>query len=648
MEEQYYNRFAPDKNYEKIRFLSGRGLQSAELNELQEQYSHQLGQVAKAVLKDGDIVSGGDLAIDIDTGVAQIGKSSIFLRGYVREIDKQKINISTTGVLYIGIWLCEKVITEIEDDALRDPAKSTHNYRQPGASRLKVTSKWGIKDEDNEGNFYPVFRVDNGVHIIEKPPPGLDPLTKALATYDIEATGGNYVVDGMEVISVGEINVEGEDELQQVFSITDGKAHIDGYSVMFPASLRKLYPVDPDMQSIRSEPHMFNAGKDGTMRVELSFSPIDKISRVEVVREVSKKMTHGQYSGVADPLPHTSVLKIISVSQGEQKYAENKDFKLYANKVDWSLKGNEPSSGDSYFVTYHYIDIYKPEEFDDKGFMLDGVVDGQLVKVDYQWKMPRVDLITIDREGIVRRIKGIPHPYQYLPPHAPNNQLVLAQMQQFWYTNEEPKVTNMAVRSVSMSDLKGMQEQIANLFELVSIERLRNDANAQEPAAKNGVFVDAFLNNDQRDKGEEQTALVSNGELILPIDLKTSELMEGEDSQMLEFEIDRVLNQPMFTGSMAVNPYKAFDPVPPAVKLFPQVDRWTETIDKWSDKSETVFTSRFGSRTREVSRDTEIIFKASKTEMKEYLRPRSVSFELKGFGVGEILSKVLFDGIDVM
>ena len=36
----YYNRYDPVKRYDRSRFLEGRGLQSAELNEIQDYASH--------------------------------------------------------------------------------------------------------------------------------------------------------------------------------------------------------------------------------------------------------------------------------------------------------------------------------------------------------------------------------------------------------------------------------------------------------------------------------------------------------------------------------------------------------------------------------------------------------------------------------
>ena len=59
----YYNRFQSSQNYEKSLFLSGRGLQSAELNEIQEFSLNKLKALGDAIFKDGDVVRGCDCIV---------------------------------------------------------------------------------------------------------------------------------------------------------------------------------------------------------------------------------------------------------------------------------------------------------------------------------------------------------------------------------------------------------------------------------------------------------------------------------------------------------------------------------------------------------------------------------------------------------
>ena len=46
----------------------------------------------------------------------------------------------------------------------------------------------------------------------------------------------------------------------------------------------------------------------------------------------------------------------------------------------------------------------------------------------------------------------------------------------------------MAIRTIKVSELTAMQRQIADLYDLMALERLRVDANIREPAAKKGLF----------------------------------------------------------------------------------------------------------------------------------------------------------------
>ncbi len=647
----YHKRFDPDHNYDKILFRSGRGLQSTELNDLQEQVTNQVHKVSDTLLADGDVLKGGDLIIDTGTGVTQIGESSVYLRGYVREVEAREITIPVTGVFYIGVWLTEAVITELDDPGLRDPAPTARNYQEPGAARLQISHEWGLQNDDHTGTFYPVYRIENAVHIITEPPPELEAITVALARYDRESNGGSYVVEGMESIGCGYL-----DDLE-VISISEGKAHIEGFTVQFPTALRKTFPVDPDLRTIENEAKKFEPDADGNMRYNTSYSPVHDIREVTITRSVTEDVTRAAVDDNLDPLVN-SAIAIVSVQLGETTYVEGTDYQLTNDRVDWSPGGDKPSSGSSYTVTYESMTDVDPVDVDSTGFTVSGAITDTLVIVEYQWKMPRIDILTLDKEGVTRRIKGIPHPHQPRAPRKPGDQLALAEIYQTWDETQDLEITNNAIRTISMSDLKAMQDQIGDLFDLVTFEQLRNDANAQDPAAKRGVFVDPFLDDDMRDQGEDQTAAIVDGELLMPVDVEVLDLEnESEEEnqrldrlQTLDYELESIINQPMHTGSMAVNPYQAFEPIPAKATLYPQVDRWTVFGGyRWSSPITRRFSrgSRWALRKRTTRRSFNQVLGWRTVGRVQFLRQRSVSFKVLNFGPGESLSQILFDGITV-
>jgi hypothetical protein len=390
-----------------------------------------------------------------------------------------------------------------------------------------------------------------------------------------------------------------------------------------------------------SEPHQFTADAQGKMQVSLSHSPIADVSRVNAALEKHVNLQRG--ISITDPLPDSSVYQLIEVKQASKVYVEGVDFDLTNDTVNWTRSGDEPASGSSYEATYRYRVDVEPTELTETGFTLENLVANEVFFVDYRWKLPRIDLLTIDPDGVIRRITGIAHPWQPTTPALPEGQLALATIEQNWSEITPLKVLNQAIRVVPMVELEAMQQQIADLFDLVAIERLRNDANLEEPVAKKGVFVDPFIDDDLRDQGISQTAAIIDGELMLPISGEAEQIgLNITDAQTLPYELEPILVQQMKTGSMKVNPYQAFEPVPAQITLTPAQDRWTEVNDSWTGASTTRFIWRRGGGTTSV---TTFVETGRTSVQAEFLRPRKVGFEIRGFGPNERLTSLVFDGI---
>lgn len=638
MTSPYHNRFDPAKAYENHRFVPGRPLQSAELNEIQSRAAHTLKGVADSILKDGNVIRDGGIVVNPNTGVTLCEGGAIYIRGEVRGVASRTITVPIVGTIAVGIRLQESIVTSVEDPALLDPATGTRGYNQAGAERQKVLAVWAWSGDAQVGQFFPVYSVTDGIQAAKEPPPQLDSVTQALARYDRDSAGGNYVVEGMQVTRLAD-----REDGYQVFSVGSGRAYVNGFARILSTSRRLARNAVPVTKYIDSEPK--SSTTVAAQRVNVARPPIANLTQVRITAQKTVTLVHGTVTGSQDPLPDTAVVLINSVVQGGTTYVQSTDYQLTAGKVDWSLTGAEVAPGSSYDVTYQYITTVTPTAVDASGFTVTGAVVGSLIQTSYNTKLPRIDRLCMTEEGDFAWIEGTSTDYNPVRPSVPNNMLALAQVVQYW--TAASYVINDGVRVMPMADLVAMNNRLDTVIQLVSEQKLRADVGEREASAKKGVFVDPFLSDENRDQGIAQTAAIVRGELVLGIDADVLTPSNDVTSPQTCARGSAIaLQQTGRTGAMKINPYMSFAPLPAKVTITPAVDRWTESIELWTSP----ITERFenGQWGNMVSESTSQITRSTTATKKlEFLRQIDVAFRIEGFGGGEVLQTVTFDGLAV-
>jgi hypothetical protein len=641
MLERYYNRFDPTKRWSELLFRAGDGLQSAELNEIQAVLKHRLRSVASAVLKDGDIVAGGEIVVNPDTGAVTCAAARVYLAGAVHEVPQAQFTIPVTGRVTLGARLRSTVITEVDDASLRDPAVGTRNYQEPGAGRLVETAAWGFvadnASDGGQGEFYPIATVIDGVLQNRDRPPAFDGVTQVIARYDFEANG-HYIVSGFGVSFLGRNN-----DGKLVFQVKAGVANVLGYKVERAHDERLLMDFDPDIRRVLAEPTVFTPNAQGRMRINLNFHPLHQVVRVQGTRRKTANITHGVFSGAADTLPDPAVVQVLEVKQGSTVYQAGTDYTVAGNVINWAPAGAEPAPGSSYTVTYDYIDQVTPTAIDETGFTVEGLVSGTLVQVDYDWRMPRIDALAIDRQGMIQRIKGVSTERNPTPPSVPTELLRLCDLSLTWTADAPVRVIASGVRAVPTAEIEAMRADIGRLFELVARDRLTADISLREPAAKKGIFADTFRDDTQRDMGIEQNAVAVLGTLMAPIAATVLGPYLPQPAT-LNHTYRTVLEQTARTGSMKVNPYAAVLPMPARVTLTPSSDFWTEfQTNQLAAITETIVQGQGPFVWSSTTRITEEISRVE--EAIPTLRPITVAVRAEGFDPNELVRAMRFDGI---
>lgn len=639
MPETIFNRFDPAKNYDDHRFVPGRGLQSAELNEIQSKAAFNLRSVAEALFKDGDIVRDAAIYVNTTNGEVQCQSGAIYLRGAVRGVPAATLNIPVIGVAQVGVRLVTDIITSLEDPDLLDPATGTRNFNSPGADRTRVTPSWAVGGVGTDGDFYPVYTVIDGIVQSKDIPPNLDGITQAIARYDRDSSGGTYVVRGMSVTALPDFDAD-----TQVYSISEGRARVFGFPVEFFSSVRASLEAAPDLKPILNEPHLSTG--TAPQRVLFDRTPGTAITEVSITAQKTVTLTHGAFTGAQDLLPDTSVLAIVSVVQGAVTYVTNTDYRLTAGRVDWSPGGSEPSPGSTYQVTYQYIATIQPTDVDDLGFTVSGAITGSLILVSYSQKLPRIDLLCLNTNGFPVFVEGVPAEFNPQAPRAPEDLLPIATIFQTWTAAR--LVKSDGVRLVPMPALAAVDGKFDFLLQLIAQQRLESSIHTREGGTKKGLFTDPFIDDTQRDAGTPQTGAVFGGILSLPIAAQIR-YPDADISRptTLAYNNTIVLSQDFRTGSQLINPFLAFAPAPAVFTLTPNIDRWTDVVTDSLSPITQRFTFGAGDQSSSVATTRTVLTGVTRGEA-ELLRPITISYNLNGFGPGEALQTLTFDGVNVL
>ena len=690
---QYYDRFDPADQYERHLFRAGNVLQAAELNEVQSASFDRLQRATDVLFKEGDILSGAAIVVNKTTGVTQLGNGALYLRGAVRGVAPATLTVPVTGTIWVGVYLQEAIITELEDPDLRDPAVSFRNFQEPGAARLKITPRWGYEGDGQTGDFYRIYKIIAGELYTDPPPlPNIDAIKQTVARYDRQSTGGFYVANGLMVTRLA------DDSGRQIYSIADGVARVNGEEIVKQHATRLIFDPEPDARTVLLEPHVVTTATGTNLRIDVNHAPIQVINDVAMVRVVTETLTHAAYSGSLDALTKVPVVQILEVKQGATTYTANSDYKLTTDKVDWTPGGAEPAPGSTYTVTYQYIDTATdPASPDETGFTVPGtitvavggnpaaqakLVKDSIVQVNYQWAMPRYDLICLDDSGQVVTVKGVAAPYYPRVPGVPKGLLSIAVVEQRW--GAATRVINNGTRMVPMNELNAVNGRIDTLFALMAEERLALNLTQKDSTAKKGVFTDPFFDDDLRDQGLPQTAAIYTGVLTLGVvstvhsqSLATPVTLDARviiDTEVTVGPEEIVISQPWRTSSMKINPYDAFSPLPGVAALSPAVDYWTDFQTNWLSPVARQFDEEIWTNpetrdywiqyclnnrrcnmdqwirshttvvSNEVINQAEVEKVGTRYVALQHLRPIEVRFELTGFGAGEVLQTVRFDG----
>jgi hypothetical protein len=619
----------------RLVFQENAFIEGANLNEMQTIAQRNIQRVGSLVARNGDRIEGADIVFDEANTQAILSAGTIYIAGDVRPVAAATIaGIAATGEFQIGVRLQKTNETYLDNPSLLGLSPGSEAEDEPTASWQREKLVWSRFGDGQPGEFYTVYQIKDGTVIDQSPPPSLSGINAAIGVYD-RAANGSYIVKGCEVVPLGKFSNE------QVFTIAEGEANIDGFKRIRETALRHAEPEQPDLETISAEPLPFTAATGGTMTFTVARPPIAAIQSVVLVKQIAENIVRGVSPGGLDALTKPSVVAIVSVTQGATTYVAGTDYVQAGDLLSWSPGGAEPAAGSTYAVTYRFNEAATPSAVTDTTLQATGGVNGTTALISYTSKLPRTDILCLDGAGRSAYVKGISARRDPQPPQTPSSLLKLAEIRNTWLGTAA--VVNNGTRNFTYDAQRRFFDRLIDVLTQFDRQNQRTAIIERDPVSKRGIFTDTFLDDFYRDAGAPQTLATTGASLTLATDLIGVQNL-NTTTETLAYTEEVILRQELAPSAMRINPFANFSPFPAGLKIEPAVDFWTEQQTVWLSP----VTQEFTAAPRVPPGTTTISETVAETQVRAaFLRQIPIAVTLEGFGVGENLATLTFDGVNV-
>ena len=621
--------------YVQVLAIPGRAEQAAEFNEAQSIQRDYLERLGKAVLSEGQIISGCN--ISVNGTMITISAGRVFLDGLVREVKETKLQIRGLGTERVMASLETSTVSSDQDPTLRDPAVGADNYNLVGADRLQQLvvlsvveglaqtnipySTSGSQRTIDTATASLIYSLEDGEVIdvaAKQNTSDSDSVSATITDMMAERTydeNGNYKVRGLNLSTLAELDKSGRIKVY----ISDGRAYIKGYQVVKDAMSQIRINRSTDTRLVQSESHFY---KSTQSRYQLSNGPIDSMVKFTALVTVTEELKYrGSVRGGLDKLSHTpvdSITQVYTKNNGriDQQFVQGRDYALYADGVDWSLTGDdamEPASGTSYYVTY----VYNKLLVEGTDFSLENDIDTAYVNIlnsgtkpdhntrmyfNYYYTLARRDLVLVNSAGEISVLEGKPDRYdELITPYNGSDYFY-----ELGYVNVFPKpsigedVEGHIAEVVSYDQTRLTQDNFNTMLKrieaiedsLAQLDLEREIETGEDSINLKGYFTDNFENINKSDIGYDTgsvayTACIdyARGELTTPASIVSRNLSVNNAQSpgynifgtilAAPYESELVYSQGYATGKMLVNPYASYGPMC-IVSINPSQDNWIE------------------------------------------------------------------------